>query len=151
MLAVRGLLDKIKGLKYEQMDHNFLYIVFSLRVAKNLQSLKQRTLVFLNMVLVSQAHKNKVFPVVEGKKINIHYSKELRHFVAIKGFPLQEYYLELLEIVSSEKLFHDNFYHFLENEKQDIYDIQGEIRFVEDMKLRIEEDLAAIGKKELSL
>jgi hypothetical protein len=24
-------LDKIKGLKYEQMDHNFLYIVFSLR------------------------------------------------------------------------------------------------------------------------
>ena len=151
VLAVRGLLDKIKGLKYEQMDHNFLYIVFSLRVAKNLQSLKQRTLVFLNMVLVSQAHKNKVFPVVEGKKINIHYSKELRHFVAIKGFPLQEYYLELLEIVSSEKLFHDNFYHYLENEKQDIYDIQGEIRFVEDMKLRIEEDLAAIGKKELSL
>ena len=47
----------------------------------------------------------------------------MRHFIAIKGFPLQEYYLELLEIVSSEKLFHDNFYQYLENEKQDIYDI----------------------------
>ena len=67
-------------------------------------------LVKANMVLASQAYKNKVFPIVEGKKINIHYSKELRHFVAIKGFPLQEYYLELLEIISSEKLFHDDFY-----------------------------------------
>jgi hypothetical protein len=62
------------------------------------------------MVLVSQTHKNKIFPEEEGKKININYSKELRHFIAIKSFPLPEYYLELLELVSSERLFHDDFY-----------------------------------------
>lgn len=97
------------------------------------------------MIFVANCYNQGRRPDDSAHSKPINFIKEWRQFISIKGFPLNEYYQEILEIVnnyyfklnSNELNLHDDSYRLLENEKQDTLDLTGEKRFIEDLRLKL--------------
>lgn len=160
-LQIKNLLEK-EGIKVDLNMKSFWLLVIALRTFKNFAALKQRTLVMLLMfqqLIISQKYRYdraSIFKTLQEKlrlqgeisdSIRDNMFKEWLKCLALKGMPLTEYYMELLQLMCPKEL-KSLVITISDNGKEEM-DISSMKRFLEDLAPKYENEFQALSKKEL--